>query len=191
MPSVNKVVLIGHKNVEEIWVPIPGLDGLYEASDRGKIKSLMYPTKQGAKLRKRPLILKPKTKKNGYLEVGLNKNGIKTMYYVHRLILLAFYGQAPYDSMEVDHRDGNKRNCALSNLRWFFHKDNVRNSNTQKGEQRYNAILTEESVKKIRSEYVMGGIMQKDLATRYHVNSTTIRDVLIKKTWKHVGVINA
>ena len=44
---------------------------------------------------------------------------------VHVLILLAFRGKAPY-GYEVDHRDGNRANNTLANLRYLPHAEKIR-----------------------------------------------------------------
>jgi HNH endonuclease len=54
--------------------------------------------------------------------------------------------------------------------------------NPTRGEQRYNAVLTEEAVKYIRT----AGLPAYYFAEYYGVNEATIRKVLKRRSWKHV-----
>jgi len=94
--SVNKAILIGRLGkdpevrytpngamvtnfslaTDEQWKEVVGYEGLYEASNLGKIRSLVIGIPHGVKIRETPLILSPKVKSNGYLEVGLNNNKV-------------------------------------------------------------------------------------------------------------------
>lgn len=58
----------------------------------------------------------------GYLRVQINGK----QYRVHRLVLEAFVGPCP-EGFECDHSDRNRRNNALTNLRWLSRTDNNRN----------------------------------------------------------------
>lgn len=101
--------------VNERWESIPGWEGLYEASDHGRVRSLHK--RSQAKQTPDGRILKAQTNKNGYAQVDLYKNGKRRMSYVHELVCLAFHGLRP-DGMEVCHNDGNPANNRLENLRY-------------------------------------------------------------------------
>ena len=66
-------------NLEEDFRDIPGYEGLYQVSNLGRVKGLY-----------RNIIKGLKTTKDGYLEVGLSKNGIEKKYRVHRLVAITF-----------------------------------------------------------------------------------------------------
>jgi hypothetical protein len=89
----------------EIWQPIPGYDGAYEASDQGRIRSNQ----------RRPGALMRPSLNRGYEYVGLCRDGIPKTIPVHRLVALTFHGPLPH-GMETRHLDGNRRNNAASNL---------------------------------------------------------------------------
>jgi hypothetical protein len=55
-----------------------------------------------------------------------------------------------------------------------------------KGEANHTSVLTEEIVRTIRTLYANGGYTQKRLAEIHNVHTTTIRDAINRKTWKHV-----
>ena len=61
--------------------------------------------------------------KNGYMMVCLCKDGKQKMFYVHRLLAIAFMPN-PENKTDVDHKNGIKDDYRLENLRWLTHKEN-------------------------------------------------------------------
>lgn len=112
----------------EEWRPVEGYEGLYEVSNRGRIKSVAKTIKRGGRVvchQASDRILKPKHKPNGYLQAWLyDRDGIVKAHYVHRLVAQAFI-QNPYGLPQVNHRDGNRENNRLSNLEWASGSYNV------------------------------------------------------------------
>lgn len=100
-------------NLEEDFRDIPGYEGLYQVSNLGRVKGLY-----------KNIIKRLKTTKDGYLEVGLSKNGIEKKYRVHRLVAITFIPN-PDNLPEVNHLDENKTNNCVSNLEWCTHKQNI------------------------------------------------------------------
>lgn len=118
----------------ELWKNIPGVDG-YQASNLGRIRSVhrvvnvTYSDVKTKRRRVQARILKVcNTYMNGrqhYATVRLNG---KTRA-VHRLIALSFLGPPPFGpKTEVNHKDGNKHNNALSNLEWCSKSMNEQHS---------------------------------------------------------------
>lgn len=97
----------------EEWREIPGTNGEYLASSKGRIKT----AKSGR-------ILSPCVDNHGYLRVALFKADRNRRFKVHRLVASAFHGAAE-SSMEVNHIDGNKKNNRPENLEWVTPKENV------------------------------------------------------------------
>ncbi len=129
----------------EMWKPINDYEGLYEISSYGRIKSLRG---------KKPKYLKPQNDSRGYLQIGLNKDGIRKNYKVHRLVALHFV-DGYFDGAEVDHIDTDRKNNHYSNLRWVTHSENTNNlltlqhfSECKKG---HSAYTTEESIMKAQA----------------------------------------
>lgn len=106
----------------EEWRPIPGYEGIYEVSDRGRVRSLDRTSSHGRRLRGQ--ILKPVVR-SGYLGVGLHASGVSRIHSAHRLVLSAFVGPAPAD-MEARHLDGDRSNNTASNLAWGTSQQNIR-----------------------------------------------------------------
>ena len=70
---------------QEIFLPIPDYEDLYEASNCGNIKSLKSK-------HDKIIVLKKGIDRSGYQIVTLCKNGVHKTKTVHRLVLLAFKG---------------------------------------------------------------------------------------------------
>lgn len=108
-------------------MPIPGFDGKYLASSRGRIKSVFAITKTG----KRSLtgtILKTSVNERGYLILKLSKRvdsmPVQKTYKVHRLIAATFH-ENPHNKPQVNHKDLNKLNNSSGNLEWATAKENT------------------------------------------------------------------
>ena len=102
------------KEVE--WRDIPGYEGYYQVSDNGDVRSLdrKIINRLGHELSLKGKSLKPK-KDYEYLRVELNIHGEAKLFFIHRLVLLAFVGEIP-EGMQCRHLDGDATNNNLSNL---------------------------------------------------------------------------
>lgn len=112
---------------EEIWKDIKGYEGLYQASNFGRIKRLeaLLPDKNGNKHYSPEKILKPWKHKSGYQLIGLNKYGCRKAKLIHRIIAEAFI-ENPHDKPQINHKDGDKTNNCVSNLEWVTNSENQR-----------------------------------------------------------------
>lgn len=121
-----------------------------------------------------------------YKTVQLRKNGRSFYMTVHRLVWKVFNGDIP-SGIEINHKDGNKKNNKLNNLELSTKKDNIKhaveNGLYLSGENHGNSILTWKKVRKIR-KLVKGGMQQKDLALQFGVSPSTISAVHRKIVWK-------
>lgn len=95
----------------EIFKDIEGYEGLYQVSNMGNVKSLG----NGGSNASRERILKPIKLKNGYLQVGLYKEGKLKHYIIHRLVAQAFIDN-PNNYPQVNHKDEDKTNNKVENL---------------------------------------------------------------------------
>src|SRR5689334_18581457 len=100
----------------ENWLPIPGWEGYYEASDQGRIRSVdrIIPWNGGFRNRK-GRILSPGIGANGYASVSLYRNNHGKQESVHRLIALTFLGPS---ELTVNHLSGCKTDNRLCNLEY-------------------------------------------------------------------------
>ena len=120
---------------EEIWKDIKfeengvkyDFTGLYQVSNKGRIKSLGNGNNVNAKEK----ILKINKNNGGYLFVRLCKDGNIKKFYVHRLIAHMFV-DGYFDGAEVDHINTNPSDNRIDNLRWVTSKDNKCNQITKK-----------------------------------------------------------
>lgn len=107
----------------EIWRPIPGFRGEYEASSLGRIRS--------RKGNRKSRILSTTLRGGGphgaqkYLAVITSLGGKCASQSVHRLVAMAFHGEPPYPGAHVCHADGDPKNNTPGNLRWGTAKDNA------------------------------------------------------------------
>lgn len=110
-------------NEVETWKPIPLTDGRYEASTHGRIRSLYGGGKQ-RKLRELPKILQPFPSEDGYLVVGLRRDGKRWCTTVNFAVCSAFHGPQPTADHEASHMDGTRTNNVPGNLVWATSKEN-------------------------------------------------------------------
>ena len=103
---------------EEIWKDIPEFEGIYEASNMGRIRSVSRIVRSGKGDRINPtVILKPAIGQWGYEQVCLRKDGKKYAKRVNRLVAQAFIPN-PNNLPQVNHIDGDKTNNCVDNLEW-------------------------------------------------------------------------
>lgn len=91
--------------------------------------------------------------------------------------------------IEVNHIDGNKLNYSATNLEWVTKSQNQRHAIEtglkQKGEDLYNASLTETQVHSICQE-LQQGATTKDLSIKYEVSIDIIRKIKDGSTYFHI-----
>lgn len=111
---------------EERWVAAFGYEGVYEVSDLGRVRSVtrQVRTKDGRTWTAKGRVLSPAIDKAGYPFVSLKVAGKQRTHRVHRLVLMSFVGPPP-EGMECLHRDHNRANPGLVNLRWGTHAENM------------------------------------------------------------------
>lgn len=117
--------MVKYTSNEEVWKDVRGYKGYYQVSNLGRVKSLNRTLSNG--IRKKGIILKQHKRGLGYLFVVLSKGGEVKNRYAHRLVAEAFVPNSNKHE-EVDHKDANKTNNAVSNLEWVSRKENVKRS---------------------------------------------------------------
>ena len=110
---------------KEEWRDIPNYEGVYQASNLGRVKSLERFRKgeNDCLVSVKERILKLRIRR-GYYCVQLYKNSIVKAYQVHRLVWSAFNGQIP-KNMQVNHINEIKTDNRLCNLNLMTCKENI------------------------------------------------------------------
>lgn len=177
----------------EIWRPVLGLDGWYEVSDLGRVRSvsriLTVQTKRGAYQRRRiGRVLRSGRKPSGHVAVSLWKEHDCRHEHVHVLVLEAFIGPRP-DGCYGCHRDGRPSNNALANLYWGTPAENsadkLAHGTHRQGEQIPWARLTEADVRTIRS--LRGVRPQSQIAAEYGIAQAQVSRIVHRHAWRHVA----
>ena len=151
---------------KEIWKDIPNYEGIYQASNLGRIKSLERFRKgaNGSLVTVKEKILKPQISNKGYYLIGLRKQSIVKRYLVHRLVYEAFNGQIP-EGLQVNHINEIKIDNRLSNLNLMTAKEN---SNWGTGIERQAKKLS-----KVVLQFTLDEILVKEYASAMQVERET------------------
>jgi hypothetical protein len=106
----------------EVWKDIIGVEGCYQISNLGRVKSLERYTENGRHVLER--ILKTRVNKQGYEYVSIQKNNKRVSIKIHRTVAQAFILN-PSNFLEVNHKDENKLNNCVDNLEWCDRRYNA------------------------------------------------------------------
>ncbi len=132
----------------------------------------------------------------GYGVISIVSREVARKVYTHRLAFM-LYSEDSIEDLLVCHHCDNRLCCnpkhlfvgtIADNNRDAFNKGRNRNiaQYVKRGEDRHNAIFTEELVKEIRRLYAEG-INMNELISRYNAPRGTLYGIVSRKTWKHVS----
>lgn len=109
-----------------MWVDIKDYEDTYKISDSGEVwsKDRLCVDSKGRKRFRKGQKINPDVAPSGYYRITLAKSGKKKQVYLHRLLAIHFISN-PLNLPQVNHKDGNKLNCTISNLEWVSVQDNV------------------------------------------------------------------
>lgn len=112
--------------MEEVWKDIPGYEGLYQASNIGRIRGVdrYIGYKNGRKRLWKGQIKTQRLDYKGYLRVEICKDGTQKTEFVHQLVALAFIPN-PDKKPYINHKDGNPQNNNTENLEWCTPRENT------------------------------------------------------------------
>lgn len=110
--------------MKEIWKDVVGYEGKYQASNKGRIRSVTRMIKRKGLVLSKGRVLKPIIGPKGYAYVSL---GQKSHCTVHRLIAKAFL-IADSKRPCVNHKNGIKHDNKVDNLEWVSPKENAQHA---------------------------------------------------------------
>lgn len=154
----------------EIWKDIHSYEGLYQASNLGRFKSLKFGKEK---------ILTPHVTGRNRLYVNLSKEGKMKKLQVHVLVALTFIGERP-EGYDICHIDGDCLNNESSNLRY-----DTRNQNSidyyRQGKKAPNGKLSIDEVLEIRKMYNTGDYTLQDIADKFSMSNSGISLIIRRK----------
>lgn len=124
---------------------------------------------------------------------GINRNGYRQGIFnghnrdYHKIIADCFIPNED-NLRDINHKNGNKLDLNIENLERTTHSDNVKHAyrtgleKVVVGESHHNHKLTEDDICYIRASKESSYKLAKEL----NVDSSTVRDARIGKTWRHV-----
>lgn len=136
------------KEESEIWKDVPGFEGAFQVSSFGRVRSL--PRIDALGHHRKGILRKQGNVHDGYLQVVLEHNGKKSVYWVHRLVAAAFIpNKNGYPA--VNHKDENPSNNRSDNLEWctarYNNTYNGRNKRVAKALEHPNICVSSWKVK--------------------------------------------
>lgn len=175
----------------EIWSDINGYEGMYQVSNKGRIRGLdrIIVQRDGKKQNIRGKIIAIGIKNNGYYMGQICSNGKMVNFTVHRLMALAFIPKVDGKDF-VNHIDGNRANNDINNLEWVSRSENCRHGFERaiKENRKYNnqQRFTKEDIIKIRTMQ-KSKITMVQIAKEFNTKSGTIGDIVHRKIWDYEG----
>ena len=169
----------------EEWRPVRGYEGVYEVSDRGRVKRIA--SGRGS-VPGRILQQIKNGRDGGYRALQLYRGSCRgKTAMVHRLVAEAFIGPIP-PGYQVNHKDGNKLNNVPANLEIVTPAENVAHASATgllaTGERRSDTKLKDADVIRIRYE-LFGQYTQVEIAEMFGVTRKCISHLLYGRTYKH------
>lgn len=173
----------------DIWADIPKYEGVYQVSNKGKVRSLdrKIVHKTGATHLMKGRVLK-EIMLGKYLGVQLSLLGKIEKAYTHRLVALNFI-ENTHKKGTVNHKDGNKFNNHFTNLEWMTIQENIQHANETgliklKGENNPMCKFSDATVREVRKLAKSGEYKQIEIARMFQMSpmqvSRIVRRILRK-----------
>jgi hypothetical protein len=177
------------------WRDVIGYEGLYKVSECGRVRSVSrrVATVFGATRGVPPKELAQRQAENGYLRVGLSREGVQRGHPVHVLVARAFVeGWAP--GLQVNHLDRNRQNNRASNLEWVTAAENMAHAVAAhveengrhwagRGPKNPNARFASEEVAEMRAMRADGKTL-REIATVFSLDVSSVGKIVRGKLYK-------
>jgi hypothetical protein len=158
MSRVSDIVI--KSELQEIWGPIIGYEGIYEISNFGRAKSLERIVKlRDSNRTVRERILNPnKNHRTNYYHIKLFSNCEGKTFQIHTLVWDHF-GDRKRDGLklQVDHIDGNKLNNRIDNLQILTSRENLSKGHVQRGRKLPTGVDYHKKSQKYRAQIRLNG----------------------------------
>lgn len=180
------------------WRPVPDFEGMYAVSSCGRVRSLAREVIQRGPHKVTRYIVQSRVMRScvtstGYRMVSLSRAGKVKMFYVHRLVAMAFIPN-PENKPQVNHIDGDRQNNLVENLEWVDARGNYlhavslwgprKSPNPSRGESHYRAKLTWPQVRAIRKMAASGKYTKTKIAAKFGITDANVYSIVVYKTWK-------
>ncbi|RIK27789.1 MAG: hypothetical protein DCC55_39180 [Chloroflexi bacterium] len=172
----------------EVWRDIIGLEGIYQISNLGNVRSLDRTittsnghtrTVQGKPIRSS---MAGDNKTRPYPHVCLRHQGKQIGVFVHQLVAWHFLGEPPADH-DIHHKNGITTDNRASNLEYRPRRTHL--SQHAKGSANPAAALTEHDVLLAR-HFLRRGKPARWIAQRLGVSTSAIYHIKHRRTWAHL-----
>jgi hypothetical protein len=170
---------INERNIKmEEWKSIIGYEGLYEISNLGKVKSLIF--RNGTTFKPKSQIMSSHDNGNGYEYISLAKNKKKKNFYIHRLVAAHFVLNKLNNNV-VNHKDCNKKNNYFDNLEWVTTKENVLYSSYLMKKSKLKCKISNTGEKYIRFKYGTFKITIRLANKKYYKTFNNLQDAIFDR----------
>lgn len=163
----------------ELWRVVRAFPD-YEVSDKGRVRSWK---RSGG-----PREMRLQSRPDGYVQLSLRSTDGGRTVKAHRLVADAFIAN-PDQLPEVAHRNGDRGDNNVANLRWSTTSDNERDKSAHgtnchlRGATNPNAVLRDSDIARIRELYGQGDYRQVELAALYGVSQVHISRIVRGEAW--------
>jgi hypothetical protein len=165
---------------QEIWMPIPGYEGLYSVSSLGQVRAEDRAVGNGQSLKGHLMKSWPCRGQHHY--IALWKNNRARRFSVHRLVAETFLGSRL--GRDIHHKNGDCQDNRLCNL--VYMDEGIHSSLHHQGVGNGRAILSPEDVVAIRLRYAQGDICKAALARQFGIGPAQVRRVISRESWAHI-----
>jgi hypothetical protein len=171
----------------EIWKDIVGLEGYYQVSDLGRVRSVdrEFVDRRGHNRRFPGVMIVITDDGAGYQKFLSHKAGVKKNISLHVCVLQAFTGSAP-EGFECCHGNGDRKDNRHSNLRWGTRAENAKDralhGTAIRGEESPNSKLSDRDVREI----LRSPESHAEVASVYGVSAELVGMIRNGKAWSHL-----